>query len=253
MKLRASERKFPFPYLYDGDTQTVATAYGCLATPHIFIFDSDRKLRYQGRIDDGEVTEITSNDARNALDALLAGKPVPVETTRVHGCSTKWIQKRDASKAWLEKVAAEPVELKLIGEAAVRELAANKGERWRLVNIWATWCGPCVAEMDEIANMNRRFRRRPFEVVTISIDAPAKQDDALKVLKEKTVSATNYLFTEKSTDKLADALDKEWPGPVPYTILIAPGGKIIWRHTGAIEPVETLKAIVDHIGRTYAK
>jgi len=91
MKLRAKRKHFNFPYLYDGDHETVANAYGPVATPHVFIFDQDRKLRYQGRIDDVEKpTGIPKHqDTRNALDALLAGKEVPVKTTKVFGCSIK--------------------------------------------------------------------------------------------------------------------------------------------------------------------
>ena len=95
MKIRAKDHKFAFPYLYDGDTQETAKAYGVLATPHVFIFDADRKLRYVGRFDDSEVKTVKSHDAVNAVDALLEGKPVPVEKTRVFGCSTKWADKRD--------------------------------------------------------------------------------------------------------------------------------------------------------------
>ena len=62
MKIRAAQRGFQFPYLYDGETQAVSAAYGVLATPHVFIFDADRKLRYQGRIDDSEVKTVTSHD-----------------------------------------------------------------------------------------------------------------------------------------------------------------------------------------------
>jgi thiol-disulfide isomerase/thioredoxin len=135
----------------------------------------------------------------------------------------------------------------------VRELAANKTERYRLVNVWATWCGPCVAELGELAMMNLMYRRRPFELITINLDGPQKQDAALAVLKEKHVSGTNYLFASDDKDELANALDKDWPGPLPHTILIAPGGKIVYRHTGAIEPLEVRRAIVERTGRTYAK
>ncbi|MFM7317254.1 MAG: thioredoxin family protein, partial [bacterium] len=55
MKVRAADRKFNFPYLYDGESQKVALAYGCLATPHVFVFDKNRQLQYQGRFDDAEV------------------------------------------------------------------------------------------------------------------------------------------------------------------------------------------------------
>jgi hypothetical protein len=54
MKLRAKHKQYNFPYLYDGETQSVAKAYGPIATPHVFIFDKARKLRYSGRIDDVE-------------------------------------------------------------------------------------------------------------------------------------------------------------------------------------------------------
>ena len=93
MKVRAKDHNYTYPYLYDGETQATAKAYGVLATPHVYIFDAERKLRYVGRFDDGEVKAVKSHDAKNAVDALLAGKPVPVATTRVFGCSTKWADK----------------------------------------------------------------------------------------------------------------------------------------------------------------
>jgi peroxiredoxin len=126
MKLRAKERKFLFPYLYDGDTQKTALAYGVLATPHVFIFDQERKLRYVGRIDDAEGKTVKSHDARNALDALLAGKPIPVEKTRVFGCSTKWAEKQDDAKRALAKWDAEPVTLESLDEAGLTKLVKKK-------------------------------------------------------------------------------------------------------------------------------
>jgi peroxiredoxin len=251
MKIRAKEHDFKFPYLYDGDTQTTARAYGVVATPHVFIFDPQRKLRYVGRIDDSEVKEVKSHDARSAIDALLAGKPVPVEKTKVFGCSTKWAEKGDSARKWVEQADAEPVDLKPIDVAAVTALAKNDSNKLRLVNVWATWCGPCVAELPELVTMNRMYRKRDFEMITISIDDAAKRDKALERLKELHVSAANYIFTEDDKDKLIDALDKDWQGPVPHTVLIAPGGRIIYRHTGAVDPAELKRAIVEYLGRTY--
>src|SRR5437870_11533680 len=82
MKIRAEYRHFNFPYLYDGETQQVTEAYGAQATPHIFIFDKDRKLRYEGRIDNAQRESLVKiQDARVALDAMLAGRPVEVTHT----------------------------------------------------------------------------------------------------------------------------------------------------------------------------
>lgn len=251
MKIRARERGFKFPYLYDGATQAVSRAFGVAATPHVFIFDKARTLRYVGRIDNSEVKDVTSRDARNAIEALLAGKPVPEEKTRVFGCSTKWAYKREDAAKSVAKWDAEPVELKPIDAAGVAALAKGDEKRLRLINVWATWCGPCVSELPELVTINRMYRGRPFEMITISMDDPAKKGRALEMLKAKHVACENFIYTGEDKDKLADALDKEWQGPVPYTVLIAPGGKVIYRKTGAFDALELKQAIVEWVGRTY--
>ena len=251
MKLRAKERKFAFPYLYDGNTQKTALAYGVVATPQVFLFDQERKLRYVGRIDDSDVKTVSTHDARNAIDALLDGKPVPVEKTRVVGCSTKWADKQEDARKSLAKWDQEPVSLETIDEAGIAKLVKNDSNKLLLINVWASWCGPCVAELPEFVTMNRMYRRRPFQMITLSIDDPAKKDAALKMLQENHVAATNYLAAVANRDRFAEVLDKEWPGPVPYTLVIAPGGKILYRKSGAIEPLEVKRLIVEHLGRTY--
>lgn len=251
MKIRARDHKFAYPYLYDGETQATSRAYGVLATPHVFIFDADRKLRYQGRIDDQEVKPVTQRDTINAIEALLAGRPVPVETTRVFGCSTKWADKRQSARDATAKWDAEPVALESIDVEGAAALARNDTDRLLVINLWATWCGPCVQELPELVTINRMYRGRPFRLVTISVDEPEKRDEALRVLKENKVAVTNYLFTGDDKDALAAALDKDWPGPIPYTLVIAPGGTVIYRKLGAFDPLELKRAIVGHLGRTY--
>jgi peroxiredoxin len=252
MKIRAKEHKFTFPYLYDGETQKTSLAYGVVATPQVFLFDQARTLRYTGRIDDSEVKTVTSHDTRNALDALLAGKKVPVETTRTFGCSTKWSEKRVDAVASIEKWNKEPVTLKALDEATLEKLVKNDGENLLLINVWATYCAPCIAELPDFVEINRMYRNRKFQMVTISIDENDHKDDAWKFLERHHVSSTNYLSAIADRDRLADLLDKEWKGPLPYTLLIAPGGKVIYRKDGPIEPLEVKRAIVDVLGRTYA-
>jgi peroxiredoxin len=250
MKYRAKDHNFTYPYLYDGDTQSTAQAYGVLATPHVYIFDRERKLRYVGRFDDAEVKAVKSHDAKNALDALLAGKLVPKETTRVFGCSTKWAEKEADARKSIAKWDTEPVSIEPVDLAAVAKIAKNDTNKLTLVNLWATWCGPCVAELPELVTMNRMYRKRNFQLVTISLDELSKQDDALRVLKENHLAAKNFILSSDDRDKFAEALDRDWPGPVPYTVLIAPGGKILYRKTGAFDPLELKRAIVSYVGRT---
>jgi peroxiredoxin len=251
MKYRAKMQDFQFPYLYDGDAQEVARAYGPVATPHVFVFDRQRKLRYVGRIDNSDVKQVTSHDTRNAIDALLAGEPVPVEKTKVFGCSVKWADKIESARKSIEKWNQEEVSLTTIGTPGVRELVQNDSEKYRLINVWATWCGPCVTELPELVTMNRMYRRRPFELITISADGPEKKDEALKLLKQMHVSSTNYLFDSDERYELIEALDDQWPGALPHTLLIAPGGKVVYRQNGPIDAQKLKTVIADTLGRTY--
>ncbi len=107
MKKRADEKGFEFPYLRD-DSQDVARAYGALRTPHFFVFDSDRKLRYTGRMDDNprDAAKATTSELRDALDALLDGREVPTPLTNPIGCNVKW-QGKDAH--WMPPEACDLV------------------------------------------------------------------------------------------------------------------------------------------------
>jgi hypothetical protein len=102
MKLRGAYRHFNFPYLYDGENQRVSQAYGPSATPHLFIFDSERKLRYEGRVDNNPREPlVTSRDARNAIDAILEDRRVPIVKTPSGGPPQNgYTRKKGARKSW---------------------------------------------------------------------------------------------------------------------------------------------------------
>jgi len=255
MKLRAAQKKFNFPYLYDGATQSTAKAYGPVATPHVFIFDSERKLRYQGRIDDVEKPTKTPNsfDTRSAIDELLQNKDVSVKTTKVFGCSIKWAEKENWITKGREEWAKEPVELEPVDEAGIKELLQNNSGKLRLINIWATWCGPCVVEFPEFVTMNRMYRGRDFEFVSICLDDLEKKDKALKFLKEKQASNKNYIFNIDNKYAFIEAIDPKWPGALPYTMIVEPGGKIVYAKQNIIDPAKIKKLVVDDpvIGRYY--
>jgi len=253
-KMRALERRFNFPYLYDGDEQVMAQAYGPVATPHVFVFDRARKLRYTGRIDNAEnPEEVTQHETRDAIEALLAGRAPAVTRTRTFGCSLKWADKITSAQEALEKWNQEAVKIEPISESAVKQLAENKTERLRLVNLWATWCGPCVVEFPELVTINRMYRNRPFEMISISLDVPARQAQAQAFLQKQAASFRNYIYDSSDKDALAEALDPSWNGAMPHTVLIAPGGRIVYRHTGMIDALEVKRAIVDSVGRYFFK
>jgi peroxiredoxin len=255
MKLRAADKKFPFPYLYDGSNQKTALAYGPVATPHCFVFDKNRVLKYVGRVDGSEKPGTGhGEDIRNAVNAILAGKPVTNPVTKVFGCSIKWSWKNEYTKQLYKKWAEMPVILEEINTKGIKELVKNStSEKLRLISIWATWCGPCVSEFPDFVIIDRMYRGRAFEFVSISADKIEKKDEVLKFLKTQQASNKNYIFSGKSVYDMIEAVDPAWQGGLPYTMLIEPGGKIIYNKQDVIVPLEMKKLIVGnkYIGRYY--
>lgn len=245
MKLRANDREYNFPYLYDGDSEVVSKAYGPVVTPHAFVFDAARKLRYVGAIDDSErIAKVTKHHLRDALDAVLAGKEPAVAQTKVVGCSVKWAGKEAAVKSYLAKLAAEPVTLSLADTNALAALRKSDSGKFRLVNFWATWCAPCVAEFDEFVTINRMYRHRDFEMVLVSLNRPDEEKQVLEFLKKRQASNKNLIFGSADRTPLINAFDPEWQGEVPLTVLLNPEGKIIYRESGSIDPLAVRRAIL---------
>lgn len=254
MKIRAKDRKYNFPYLYDGDTQKASIAYGPAATPHVFIFDSERKLQYTGRIDDTENPYIQpeQQDMINALEALLNEKPVTVQKTKTFGCSVKWAWKDEWTKKLLEDWSKAPVDLTEMDAAGIQDLVRNQSDKLRLINVWATWCGPCVIEFPEFITIDRMYRGRDFEFISVSADKPNRKEKALEFLKKSEAANKNYIFSGENAYDLIEAVDTEWQGALPFTMLIAPGGEVLFKTQGTIEPFALKKKIVNYLGRYYA-
>jgi peroxiredoxin len=254
MKIRFKYKHLQYPYLYDGATQSVADAYGPQATPHVFIFDQSRHLRYEGRFDNSyRIEKVNTHDAQNAIDALLAGKPVPVTHTAVFGCSTKWKDKEPLRQANEEKIDSQPVSVEMVDAAGLKKLRANAGDNYTLVSFWATWCGSCVEEFSDLQDTFRMYDDRGFQLVTVSANTPDEKAGVLRFLQRKHATSRNLLFASDNTAALQAAFDPKWQSAVPYTVLLAPGGKVLYSTVGSVDMLELRRKILaampsDYIG-----
>ena len=127
-----------------------------------------------------------------------------------------------------------------------KNLMANNTEKLQLINIWASWCAPCVTEFPDLVELQKMYGKKPFEFISLSADKIEIKDEILKFLKEEQAGVKNYIYSQDDIYELVELVDPDWSGALPYSLLVEPGGKKVYSHQGAVEMLELRKAIVDH-------
>lgn len=253
MKIRVAYKHLHYPYLYAGDTPSVTQAYGPQATPHVFIFDKTRHLRYEGRFDNSyRIEKVATHDAQDAIDALLAGKEVAVKHTGVFGCSTKWPEKAEQREVADAKINATPIRMEKIDAVGLKKLRQPTGHI-TIVNFWATWCGACVVEFSDLEDTLLMYKDRDLELITVSANMPDEEPSVMRFLQKKHATSRNYLFASDDTSALQAAFDPKWQSAVPYTVVFGPTGEVIYKTLGSVDLLEMRRKILatmpsDYIG-----
>lgn len=253
MKARVAYRHLTYPYLYDGETQAVTRAFGPQATPHVFVFDKARMLRYEGRMDNSyRIEMVKTRDARNAIDALLSGREVSVKHTGTFGCSTKWQEKSESRLAALRKIDALPVKLEMAGAAELKKLRENPGKRMTLISFWATWCGSCIDEFADFQETYLMYQVRDLDLVTVAANMPDEKPGVMKMLEKKHATSRNLLFASDDTAALQAAFDPTWQSAVPYTVLLDASGEVLYKNLGTVDILELRRTILANLPSDYS-
>lgn len=248
MKVRAAHRRLEYPYLSDGETQSVSRQFRVVTLPHIFVFDAARTLQYDGRIDDDPREELVkSRDARNAIDALLAGRPAPVRRTRVTGCPVKGLSGPPAPDEQRARIDRAPVALEMAGADDLKRLRQNGTGKLLLINFWATWCAPCASEFPDLEATYRMYNARGLEFVTVSVNDPEERGAVVEFLKTHHASHRNLQFATADVYGLQAAFDPKLPAPVPFTLLLAPSGDVRYQELGELDVTKLRRAILANL------
>jgi peroxiredoxin len=247
MRARAADRRLDYPYLSDADTQAAARAFHVTTVPHVFVFDASRRLRYEGSLDDSaDERSVRSSYARDAIDALLAGRAGSTRHSDVTGCPVRGLSAHapDPDLAAFEDA---PVPLQMAGKDDLKRLRRNGTGKLLLINFWATWCAPCASEFPDLESTYRRYRNRGLEFTAVSVNDPAERPAVLEFLQTHHAAHDNRLFATPDVYGLQAAFDPDMPSPVPFTLLLAPNGDVMYQELGELNVMSLRRAILANL------
>jgi thiol-disulfide isomerase/thioredoxin len=165
----------------------------------------------------------------------------------VAGCKIHTPANSSTRQEELSKIEAQPVSLDMAAEAELKRLRPNPTGKLLLVNFWATWCGPCVTEFPELQATYRMYRNRGFDFVSVSSDDPDDKPKVMEFLKKNHATGRNLQFATPDTFGLQEAFDPAMPAAVPFTVLIAPNGDVLFQQLGELDFLKLRRAILANL------
>lgn len=147
-----------------------------------------------------------------------------------------------AASFLLAATTAAAADLRDVKQPAVLSTPLPAAAKLRLVNVWATWCVPCVAEMPELRAIDETFGPE-LAMLGVSLDdmiPGAKREQVVSFLDKQRITYPNLYYTGNADD-LGDRI--KFDGEIPITIVYGRDGKELWRHQGAIDRKQTISEL----------
>ncbi len=272
IRAHAQKNGLEFPILKDEGSR-IADLYAATRTPEVYVLDGEGVVRYHGRIDNSkDPARVKRSDLRAALDELLAGAPVSVAETKSFGCPIKMIRPVEAPQQEAEATAVrlpafangfvpqqkkpapkrKPAAAKsnfvahvaLLKPAEFAKFKESTKGQVLVLNFWATWCGPCVAEFPEFVALDAQYKTKGVKVVGISADEVTDlKTKVTAFLKEQKAAFQNFVQDTDDPQQMIDVVDKEWQGALPTTFVFDKQGTLVFKKYGIINRDDLIAAV----------
>ncbi len=247
IKSDIKKNKIGFTVLKD-ENNVIANNYGAFVTPEVYVIDKEGTLRYHGRVDNAsDAKRVERHDLRVALDEMLSGKPVSKPELKAFGCEIKRIGNAPAFvSAPVKNSIQTDTSVTLLKPAEFKKIKDEAKDKVLVINFWATWCAPCVAEFPEFVKLDAEYRSKGVKIIAISTDEKSDLNGAvISFLKKQKAEFPSYLSDADDPQELIDVVDKNWSGALPATFVFDKAGKIILAKYGIIDREELVKKIED--------
>jgi peroxiredoxin len=148
------------------------------------------------------------------------------------------------------RIQAEPVTVDMVGAEDLKKLRANATDKVTLVYLWANNCATCTSQIFDLETTYRMFRKRAFNLVTINTNVPAEAPAVLSVLKKEYASSQNKQFATDDRAGLQAAWGETWNLAAPLTMVIAPGGNVLYKKEGTIDILAVRRIVLANMPDT---
>jgi thiol-disulfide isomerase/thioredoxin len=152
-------------------------------------------------------------------------------------------QKRKGRSAKSQK----PVVVSPIDTEALKTIVTEQRERPLLINFWATWCDPCREEFPDLVKIDKEYRPRAVDFITISLDEMSDIKTLVpQFLGSMRATMPAYLLDVSDPEPAIELIDKGWAGSLPATFLFNEKGEVVFKKIGRVKPDE-LRAAIDKL------
>jgi thiol-disulfide isomerase/thioredoxin len=185
-------------------------------------------------------------DLRLAVGAVKENREIIRPARDSKGCKVYWSWDQEDKNVLDQEWAEAAVTLNKLGLDSLKTILVNFSTRIRVINFWATWCGPCKKEFPEFLRTKKMFRYQPVEFMTVSLDSPDQEKQAFDFLQQIHAPGQNYILTETDKELIRKKVYPGWSGTLPFTMIVEPLGEInrVWE--GPFDKLELRRTIVDH-------